>query len=343
MSHQALWGGQALRRWLAAGGPPRRASPLRSRARALAFEAARALQERLPPAAPLSAEPLFILGFWRSGTTLLHELVAALPGWVAPQTWQCFRPATLRLLPPPPARATARPMDGRSVATDSPQEDEFALLLLGVPSLYRGFLDPRRLDELAPLLAGADADRWLPPFEALARAWLADRPGRLVVKSPTHLFRQASLRARWPGAPLLVPLREPAATYASALAMWRDMVALHGLWPAPEGALEAWLARTLAAAARHMEALAAAASAGAPVAACRLERLAAEPVAVVAALLGRVGLAPDAAGEAALVRAAAALPGRMRQHTAEAAPAAAGPALAAYARASARLVEAAGV
>ncbi|MFN3288815.1 MAG: sulfotransferase, partial [Sphingomonadaceae bacterium] len=250
MSGPALWGGQALRRWLAEGGRPARPSPLLSPARAMAFEAALALQRRLPPPPPLDPSPIFVLGFWRSGTTLLHELLAALPGHVAPQTWQCFRPAALRLAPPPAEREAVRPMDGRPVGTGTPQEDEFALLLLGALSLYRGFLDPRRLDELVPLLNGSDGGDWIGPFEAFARAVLALAPGprRLVVKSPTHLFRQASLRTRWPAAPLLVPLRDPAASWASALGMWREMVALHGLWPAPDGALEQFLARAFAAA-----------------------------------------------------------------------------------------------
>jgi hypothetical protein len=343
MSGQALWGGQALRRWLTEGGRPARPSPLLSPARAMAFEAALALQRRLPPPPQLDPPPIFILGFWRSGTTLLHELLAALPGHVAPGTWQCFRPATLRLAPAPAERETVRPMDGRPVGTRAPQEDEFALLLLGAPSLYRGFLDPRRLDTLVPLLDGSGGD-WTGPFEAFARAVLAlaPEPARLVVKSPTHLFRQAGLRARWPAAPLLVPLRDPTSSWASALGMWRDMVALHGLWPAPEAALESFLSRAFHAAARHLVALAEAAEAGAPVAACALDALARDPAGTVSALLTRAGCPPDLAAQAALVRAAAAAPGRVRDHDG-APPPQTGPALAAFADASERLLRAAGV
>src|SRR5210317_1805419 len=37
----------------------------------------------------LESQPVFILGHWRSGTTLLHELLAADPSHMAPTTYQC--------------------------------------------------------------------------------------------------------------------------------------------------------------------------------------------------------------------------------------------------------------
>jgi hypothetical protein len=43
-------------------------------------------------------------------------------------------------------------MDEGYIGTYSPQEDEFAALLLGEPSLYRAFIDPRRIDELTEML-----------------------------------------------------------------------------------------------------------------------------------------------------------------------------------------------
>ena len=79
------------------------------------------------PPARLPVDPVFILGLWRSGTTVLHELVNACGGWVTPQTWQCFHPSTCFLTGPPAHTAAAqRPMDRGLIATEGPQEDEFA-------------------------------------------------------------------------------------------------------------------------------------------------------------------------------------------------------------------------
>ena len=40
----------------------------------------------------LSDPPLFVIGHWRSGTTLLHELLVLDPRHTYPNTYQCFEP-----------------------------------------------------------------------------------------------------------------------------------------------------------------------------------------------------------------------------------------------------------
>ena len=40
----------------------------------------------------LREPPLFVLGHWRSGTTLLHELLMLDPRHTCPNTYQCFAP-----------------------------------------------------------------------------------------------------------------------------------------------------------------------------------------------------------------------------------------------------------
>ena len=41
-------------------------------------------------AAKVTEDPIFILGHWRSGTTLLHELMVVDPRFASPSTYQCF-------------------------------------------------------------------------------------------------------------------------------------------------------------------------------------------------------------------------------------------------------------
>lgn len=192
--------------------------------------------------------PVFVLGFWRSGTTLLHEWLAALPGYAAPLTWQCFNPASF-LLTGPPARLSEaagqkRPMDGGWIAPLSPQEDEFALLLQGAPSLYRGFVDPRRLGQLvSEVLDEAAGDKaWLTPWLGFLAGVEQQAGGaRLVLKSPNHSFRLKILEQVFPGAPWVWVGRPAAAVWHSNLRMWRAMIDTYGLWSPPEGQLEAFL------------------------------------------------------------------------------------------------------
>ena len=94
------------------------------------------------------AEAIFVLGFWRSGTSFLHELLCAGGGFGFPTTYACFHPHhfvfTERF-----ARAGVmrRPQDQMEVGWKSPQEDEFALLALGARSPYEGLIAADRFGE----------------------------------------------------------------------------------------------------------------------------------------------------------------------------------------------------
>jgi omega-hydroxy-beta-dihydromenaquinone-9 sulfotransferase len=158
-------------------------------------------QARVLGADPLPEDPVFILGLWRSGTTVLHELLAATAQWYTPQTWQCFNPSTcFQCAPPTTDSFSARPMDAGSIRTYSPQEDEFALLLLREPSLYRGFIDPRRLRECGQelwLSSRSDLKRWQ---DFLRGGMLGAQARPLLLKSPSHTFRLPLLRAVFPRA-----------------------------------------------------------------------------------------------------------------------------------------------
>ena len=86
--------------------------------------------------------PIFIIGHWRTGTTLLHELLVLDERFSSPNTYECLDPnhflltewffqRCARLLMP-----SRRPMDNMEAGWDRPQEDEFALCMLGQRSPY---------------------------------------------------------------------------------------------------------------------------------------------------------------------------------------------------------------
>ena len=77
----------------------------------------------------LHGDPIFIIGHWRSGTTLLHELLAFDERHTYPNTYECFAPNHFLVsawLFRPLLRARMpkhRPMDNMAAGLDCPQED----------------------------------------------------------------------------------------------------------------------------------------------------------------------------------------------------------------------------
>lgn len=246
--------GRALVSWLTTGRMPARGSRLAFAAyrwKAFWFERNWRLQERLYPPSDFEGDGgenlVFVLGFWRSGTTLLHELLALGPGLQSPRTWQCMNPSAFRIAGAPGARAgVARPMDPMIVDALSPQEDEFVLLARGAPSVYRAWLDPRRWQETLPALAqetwlGLPESDWLHDWRTFLAWCMPPGSAKLVLKSPNHLFRLKALHRRWPKARFAWTLRDPADTWFSNRKMWHAMTALYGLHPWQGPALDGLL------------------------------------------------------------------------------------------------------
>lgn len=286
------WHATALASWVSQGGAPERGA-IQSTWRGRAFDLAAALQSRLPRPAP-GPSPLFVVGFWRSGTSLAHALLVERGGFGAPRTWQCFRPAAFQLHGAPRADRAPRPMDGMAVDTHSPQEDEIALWLLGVPSLYRGWMDPRRLEALATLTGGDGSDA-MPTLQAFLTSVGVAEGRPLAVKSPNHLFRLPAIRRCWPDAPVLLLLRDAATLRSSNVRMWGAMCERYGLWAAPPGMLDRFVDLALHAGAAVLERLA---DDPGRLAAVPFDALRRDAPAALGAALGRLGLPPLAAGSA---------------------------------------------
>ncbi|MFN5320752.1 MAG: sulfotransferase family protein [Planctomycetota bacterium] len=182
----------------------------------------------------LAAPPLFIIGHWRSGTTLLHELLTLDESVTCPTTLDTFIPHHLlvsRAVLKPlvslllPGR---RPMDNMELAGDSPQEDDFALISLGAPTSYRGIAFPRdRLKETLVFdpaeLAPADRERLRWSLDYFYRTLTCRTPKPLVLKSPPHTARLSELSEWFPGARFIHISREPYKLVPSTARMWRTL------------------------------------------------------------------------------------------------------------------------
>ncbi len=106
--------------------------------------------------------PVFIIGHWRSGTTLLATLLALDEGLVVPNSYQVANPYTFLSTedwltrPLAPLMPTRRPMDNMPLGFDTPQEEEFALALMTLHSPYLGMSFPGRQDHYLQYLGFDD-------------------------------------------------------------------------------------------------------------------------------------------------------------------------------------------
>lgn len=205
---------------------------------------ARWFQEGLHGAAvrrtELAGPPVFVIGHWRTGTTLLHELLCLDPRHASPTYLQCFVPGhfllteaifkgPLKFLMP-----DKRPMDNMAAGWDRPQEDEFALCLLGLPSPYADIAFPNRpavypgtldLSGLTPAqLAG-----WKRGFVRFLKAVTYRDPRRLVLKSPPHTARVKVLLEMFPDARFVHIVRDPYVVFPSTVNLWTSLGRKHGL------------------------------------------------------------------------------------------------------------------
>ncbi|MEQ1928977.1 MAG: sulfotransferase [Parvularculaceae bacterium] len=184
--------------------------------------------------------PVFIVGHWRSGTSLLHELLAIDPAHVAPTTYECFFPHHFLLteswLPKLIAAMLPahRPMDNMRMAWDGPLEDEYGLCSLGEPSPYvRTFFPNGPAIDRATLdmerVSRAVVERWQRTLLRFLREMTVRTPGRVLLKSPPHSFRIPALLNLFPDARFVHIVRDPFVVFPSTMNLWRRLYRLQGL------------------------------------------------------------------------------------------------------------------
>jgi hypothetical protein len=206
-------------------------------------------------ATKIKEPPIFILGHWRSGTTLLHELLILDERHTCPTTFSCFAanhfvlteewlPHLLGFMAP-----ERRFMDNMKAGWSRPQEDEFALCNLGLPSPYLTIAFPNHGPQFNEYLTledvpAADREHWKRElYRFLQKITLID-PRRIVLKSPPHTCRIPPLLEMFPEARFVHIIRDPYVIFPSTVHLWKQLYRRQGLQKPTFAGLEDHVFRT---------------------------------------------------------------------------------------------------
>ena len=201
--------------------------------------------------------PLFILGHWRSGTTLLHELLVLDPRHTYPTTYECFAPSHFVITEWTATRLlgfllpSRRPMDNMAAGWHRPQEDEFALCNLGLPSPYLTIAFPNEPPQdqeywtLAHVPPGA-LERWKKVFLRFLQEinYRSRAPKRIVLKSPPHTGRVKVLLEMFPDAKFVHIVRDPMVIFPSTVHLWKTLYLRKGCRSRPSTVWKSTYSRT---------------------------------------------------------------------------------------------------
>ena len=186
------------------------------------FERSRHQTDTLPA-------PIFIVGYWRSGTTHLHNLMAQCPGfgYITPLAtglpWDIL--GLVRVLEPLLEKALPqdRYVDNVAVTPTSPQEDSIPLATMGAASYYHGLYFPQHFEthfRREVFLEGETEhlERWKYLHQHLLHKISVHQGHRpLLIKNPVYTGYVRYLRELWPQAKFIHIYRNPYRVFPSAM------------------------------------------------------------------------------------------------------------------------------
>ena len=176
--------------------------------------------------------PIFIIGHWRSGTTYLHQIFNALPGFKTPTMLEIGTPESFlvskkvlspfikRLLP------ARRSTDNVTLDLEEPQEDEFALFRATTHSPVEKLVFPDKdgffLEQQCDFMpTEASRHRWIKTLTTFCKKLTLNGRGRIVLKNPFHSTRIKLLKNIFPKAKFIHIYRDPTKVIPSTIRMWK--------------------------------------------------------------------------------------------------------------------------
>jgi hypothetical protein len=176
-------------------------------------------------------DPIFILGHWRSGTSLLHNLHSQDQRFAFPNLFQATHPHTFlireeiveeRLADIDPHQ---RQMDNVNISFKSPGEDEPALAVISLRSPVLSWVFPKNeayYDQFLTFdgVKENETRKWESAFVQFNRKLALNYQRPLLFKSPTHTARIKIILRNYPGARFVHIHRNPYRVFQSTKRMY---------------------------------------------------------------------------------------------------------------------------
>lgn len=195
---------------------------------------------RLIEQTELHPSPVFIIGYWQSGHSLMHDLMANDPQFATTSLLHCALPSSWVTIEPFARWVVrrrghkTRHVDAMPLSADGPQGDDLAMANLTELSIYHGYTFPRSYDAIfrrAVLFEGVSADEllaWKQCYRWLIQkvAWRTGR-SRWLSRNAAHTGRIKQLLELFPKAKFIHLHRNPYRVFAAQETKWRSLC---GLW-----------------------------------------------------------------------------------------------------------------
>ena len=188
---------------------------------------------------PIVKDPVFIIGHWRCGTTLMHNILTRDQQFGYFTTYQTlipsifisgeklFKPIVVASLP------KKRPMDDGDLGADLPQEDIYALGALSPYSYYHGWCFPQNMAHYNNYIDFNNAspqtiEDWKKTYLFLLKKITMFHQGKqLILKNQDNTGKIPQLLEMFPDAKFIYMYRNPYDLYMSMLKFMRKVIPLY--------------------------------------------------------------------------------------------------------------------
>ncbi len=177
-------------------------------------------------------DPIFIIGHWRSGTTLLHNLLCKNQNFGFLNTYNSLfinniyskylLKTLMKFIMP-----SERPSDRIRLDVDLPQEDEFAVSNITNLSHYNFFFFPEEYKKFyseAVRFENSKSSEWLSSYRKLLdRVKIYTNKEQLIIKNPSNTARIKYLLEKFPDAKFIHIYRNPVNVYLSTYKFFYEL------------------------------------------------------------------------------------------------------------------------